>query len=240
MSNDAVEAEQSPKGTRPPGRPRGRFDPRLDWDLIEREYVTGIAGEPTNSSHVAARHWPTFRELGARHDVSHARVHQKSKRYQWKQRREIAKQNYAIHLDEAIVKAAALSTAEQVGYLDDYIRRFGRSIQEGKVRVDVITDLDRAARLREFLLGNADTRTESNHKLSLVTMQERFKSRQGAKVQAGDALAAAALAGVIEEQAPGTALMPPSTPTVIEVEAEGEGTIAGSTENSQSSTSAVD
>ena len=228
MSNEqaqTIEVEQSPAGTRPPGRPRGRFDPRLDWDIIEREYVTGIAGEPGDRNHPAARHWPTFRELGARHGVSHARVHQKSKRYGWRKRREISKENYKLALDAALVKAAALSTAEQVQYLDDYIRKFGKNIRDDRVRADAINDFDKAARLREFLLGNADSRAHTSHSLTLDAMQTRFANNCEERRTVDDLAASNALAGVLTNEQPLDAL---------DAHTQGEG-IAGNTENQQSS-----
>lgn len=211
--------EQPEQSRRPgrPGRPRGRFDARVDWAIIETEYIHGLAQDPTDAGATVGRHWPTFRELGARHDVSYSLVHRKAQRYGWAQRRDNTREAFTQALDAEMAKAAAVSTVEQVQYLDEYIRTFGKNIKAGRVRADVINDYDKAARLREFLLGNADSRTENTHVLTLDAMQARFKDRQVERLAEGDAHAAAALAGVIDGEAMGNPLAaaPAPPPAVV-------------------------
>jgi hypothetical protein len=199
--NEETEAKTSKK-KRPRGRPKGRFDPRLDWDKIETEFIHGISQGPTKKGAKVARHWPTYRELSERHGVSPSLVHRKAKRYGWDERRDLTQKAFTSALDAYIAKAAALSTAEQVQYIDEYIRRFGQNIRKGKVRADVFLDLDKATRLREFLLGNADSRTENNNLIKLDALQSRFKDRQIDKRAQAEAEAAAAIAGVVTNADP--------------------------------------
>jgi hypothetical protein len=52
---------------------------------------------------------------------------------------------------------------------------FSRNLTKNSVRADNIGDLDKALRLREFLLGHADSRKETQHVITLGEMQERHK-----------------------------------------------------------------
>ena len=57
--------------------------------------------------------------------------------------------------------------------MDDYIRGFQQAVDGGKVRFDSPADLDRLVRLKELLVGNADSRQELRGGLTLDAIQER-------------------------------------------------------------------
>jgi hypothetical protein len=167
--------ESDKKSKRGRGRPRGRHDPSINWDEIETTFVHGVKVEEGDNGQAGGRRWLSFRELGERFGVSHALVHKRAQRYGWTERRDKFKATFRELLDEEVAKHLATSTADVVAIIDGWIRDFATSVREGKVRHDAIADLNTAARLREFLLGNADARSEQNVSLSLDEMQSRHR-----------------------------------------------------------------
>jgi hypothetical protein len=57
--------------------------------------------------------------------------------------------------------------------VDGYITGFQKAVEENKVRFDSPADLDRLVRLKELMLGNADSRQELQGGLTLDAIQER-------------------------------------------------------------------
>jgi len=183
------------------GRPRGQFDATINWLSIEKEYLYGdpLEAESNDPAIPKPRHYPSLRELGARHGVHYSLIGRKAKALGWAKRRESFKKALDEETDRAVAKSAALSTADAVGIIDTWVGRFEENLRGKRVRADSVGDLNTVLRLREFLLGNADTRTETSTAITLEAMQARFRDRRGERQQAGDALAAAALAGVLDE-----------------------------------------
>jgi hypothetical protein len=154
------------------GRPKGNFDAAIDWDSIEKAYVYGdeVSKKDFEGSGktVPARHFPSVRELAAK--------------------RELYRKTFEQELTLAIAKARALSTADAVAILDGYIRQFSDAINEGRVRSDAIADLNTAMRLKQFMQGEADSRSAVSHTVSLDALQAAHKAR-GAEVLPSDAIA---------------------------------------------------
>jgi len=186
------------------GRPRGSFIADIPWLEIEKAYVYGdpLEGSENDPAMVERRRYPSLRELGERYGVHYSLIGRKARSLNWLKRRETFKNALAEETDRAVAKAAALSTADAVGLIDTWIGRFEENLRSKRVRADNVSDLNTIMRLREFLLGNADQRSETNTTISLNAMQERFRARQADREQATEAHAAAALAGVVVEDAP--------------------------------------
>ncbi|MBI5549515.1 MAG: AT hook motif domain protein, partial [Deltaproteobacteria bacterium] len=76
---------------------------------------------------------------------------------------------------ERTAEARALGTADVVQIVDGYITGFQKAVDEGKVRFDSPADLDRLVRLKELMLGNADSRQELQGGLTLDAIQQRHQ-----------------------------------------------------------------
>lgn len=176
----------------------------IPWLEIERAYVYGdpLEGAEDDPTMVERRRYPSLRELGERYGVHYSLIGRKARSLNWLKRRETFKNALAEETDRAVAKAAALSTADAVGLIDTWVGRFEENLRAKRVRADNVGDLNTIMRLREFLLGNADQRSETNTTLTLHAMQERFRVRQAEREQGAEQQAAAALAGVIVEAAP--------------------------------------
>jgi hypothetical protein len=60
-----------------------------------------------------------------------------------------------------------------MGILDTYLEKFRCAVDDGRVRVDSIADFNTALRLKQFLLGGADSRQEVAGGLTLEVLQAR-------------------------------------------------------------------
>lgn len=177
-SGMSAEVRELLHGKRKGGRPKGGYDSAINWVEIEHAYIHGIQvdHDPDDDSlKVPERRWPTYRELAKQHGCSQALICQRSKRYQWITRRDAFRQKFIDELDAHLAEDLATSTAAQVAILDRFTAVFSRNLYKDRVRADNIADLDKALRLREFLLGHADTRGETQHVISLDEMQKRHR-----------------------------------------------------------------
>lgn len=257
MSNDATSADVTTEDQsnrqatrRSRGRPRGGFLPQheVDWREIEKAYIYGDVLDDTGDPlHPDARHYPSMRELAERFGVHASAIGTHSGRFGWVKRRKAFMVSLQEETDRAVAKAAALSTADAVGIIDVWVGRFETALRANQVRADNVSDLNCIMRLREFLLGNADSRAETTHTLTLDAMQKRFAENINDRRAASDQEASDALAGVLHEAAPGHALDAVVEHPEIEAEAreveardaaieavKGPGGIAGNTKNTQS------
>lgn len=218
------------------GRPRGSFVADIPWIEIEKAYIYGdpLEGAADDPAMVSRRRYPALRELGLRFGVHYSLIGRRARSLNWLNRRETFKKALDEETDRAVAKSAALSTADAVGLIDNWIGRFEGNLREKRVRADNVSDLNTIMRLREFLLGNADTRGETTHVLTLDVMQARFAERINERRTIGETRDNDALAGILSGEAPGHAL--DATPPPVEVsdnDERGEG-IAGNIQKPQS------
>jgi hypothetical protein len=170
------------KSSRARGRPRRADAPIVPWDEVDRLLVFGerVKDDATGREAVS---FPSYMELAARYGVSKSRIGQYATRAKCLKRREEAhlreRARYDQKVSERRAEARALGTEDVVRIIDGYIEGFRRAIDEGKVRFDSPADLDRLVRLKELMLGNADSRQEIQGGLTLDAIQERHRRLRG-------------------------------------------------------------
>lgn len=163
-------ADRKPKR----GRPRRGDKPPIPWEDIEKAYVCGEVVRQLEDG-TFERSYPSIRELAQKFGVHRSLVGYHSRRHNWpKQRREYQDQ-VKVELRRVQAKARALSTEDGLAILDAYLEKFREAVETGHVRVDSIADFNTAMRLREFLLGGADSRQEIQGSLTLQEMQDRHR-----------------------------------------------------------------
>jgi len=166
------------KPSRARGRPRRADAPIVPWDEVDRLLVFGekVKDETTGREAVS---FPSYTELAARYGVSKSRIWQYAKRAKCLRRREESREREQARYEQKVVErraeARALGTEDVVRIIDGYIEGFRKAIDEGKVRFDSPADLDRLVRLKELMLGNADSRQEIQGGLTLDAIQERHR-----------------------------------------------------------------
>jgi hypothetical protein len=164
------------KPSRPRGRPRKADAPIVPWDEVDRLLVHGEVVKDPESGQQTTR-FPSLAELGKRYGVSKNRVWQYASKRKYLERREEAQLGAQTRYDQKVTErraeARALATSDVVRVVDAYIVGFEKALDEGKVRFDSPADLDRLVRLKELLLGNADSRQEVQGGITLESIQAR-------------------------------------------------------------------
>ncbi len=191
-----------PAPKRPRGRPRRVDAPVIPWDEVDRLLVHG---EPVKSEATGQEttRYPSLEELGRRYGVSKNRIWQYASKHKCLERRKESKVREQTRYDRIVnarrAEARALGTEDVVQIIDGYIEGFRKSIDEGKVRFDSPADLDRLVRLKELMLGNADSRQEIQGGITLDAIQERHR-----KLRAQVEALTPELAGTEPEEGEGT------------------------------------
>jgi hypothetical protein len=111
--------------------------------------------------------------------VAHSLVAQYARKHDCLRRRKDAKVRVAVKAEQKIVEmratAIALSKDDALRMIDTYLVGFEKSLSEGRVRFDNPTDFNTMLRLKEFILGGADSRQEIHAALSLEDIQSRHQ-----------------------------------------------------------------
>jgi hypothetical protein len=170
----------------PPARSRrskdGVVDPRVkpaservDWEAVENDYVWGeTLSQREDGSYV--RKYPTFKQLGKKFGCAPSVVHYYAKRGNWADRRLRAIKQTKEEFDAELAKSRARSTADVVETMDRWIKGFDDKLRQGKVDTTSVVDLDKIVRLRAFVLGQGDSRTEVKVTVTLDMLQQRHQA----------------------------------------------------------------
>jgi hypothetical protein len=160
------------------GRPSKAEGPRVPYDQVDQLLVHGELVELEDGSETVV--FPTYREIADRFGVSTSVIADYAKRHNVKQRRKGARETVEHRVEEKLLEiranAIAITRDDQLRIVDRYILKFARAIEEDRVRLDSMSDLNIAMRLKEFLLGNAESRSETHtFVLKLDELQERHR-----------------------------------------------------------------
>ena len=191
----------STKGPGKPGRPRKAEGPRVPYDEVDRLLVHGevVKSEDGKSDVVV---YPSYRDLANRFGVAHSLIHQYGRKYNCLRRREQARSRLAAKVEQKVLEmratALALSKEDGLRMIDTYLLNFEKALADGRVRYDNPSDFNTMLRLKEFILGNADSRQEVHAVLSLEDLQARH--RQMLRMQRGEVDARDAVIDVEPEQ----------------------------------------
>ena len=174
MSND------SDNVGRKTGRPPKREGPKVPYDEIDKllvfgEVVTVGEGEGEGPTTV----YPSYRVLARRYGCAHSLISYYSIKHDCMRRREVARARVVAKVNEKLVElranAIAMVKDDQIRVIDNFLHGFEEALAEGKVRFDDPGYFDKFCRLRAFLEGGADSRSEIHACLSLEQIQARHR-----------------------------------------------------------------
>lgn len=157
------------------GRPRKSEPPRIDYDELDRLLVHGevVPREDGTSTMV----YPSYRDLALRFCVSHSLVAQYARRHNCMRRRAEAQARILVNADNKLVErratALALTKDDELRIIDGFLLGFDQALAEGRVRFDNPADFNTMVRLKSFIEGGADSRTELHATLTLDDIQAR-------------------------------------------------------------------
>ena len=160
------------------GRPRKSEQPRiphaeLDKILVHGEKILCEDGETT------VVHYPSYRDLANRFNVSNSSIAEFSRRHNCLRRRTNAQREASSNADKKLVEfratVLAMNKDDELRIIDKYLFKFEQALDEGRVRFDNPGDFNTMLRLKQFVQGGADSRQEVNASLSLEDIQSRHK-----------------------------------------------------------------
>ena len=161
---------------RRPGRPRKSEAPVVALEELDRLLVFGEVVQTPEGA--ATTRYPTYRELADRYGVAVSYVAAYVKSHNCLRRRDEAKTRLALRVEDKLIEkraeAIAIGKDDVVRLIDEFLLGFEKALKEGRVRQDNPTDVNTFVRLKEFILGGADSRQELHAALSLESIQQRY------------------------------------------------------------------
>ena len=172
---------RKPGKAKPPkkiGRPRKGDPQRIPYAELDKLLVFGevVDGEDGGGPVVS---YPSYRELARRYGVCHSVIATYAKRYDCMRRRDLAERRVNKRVDEKLAEKRAthiaMGKADALRIIDDYIRGFEQALIENRVRMDNPSDFNLMLRLKEFLDGGADSRSEVQAMFTIEDLQQRHR-----------------------------------------------------------------
>ena len=167
---------EPPEPKRRPGRPRKAEAPLISYEELDRLLVFGEVKVLENGATTTV--YPPYRQLAERYGVAPSVIASYAKSHNCMKRREQTATRVAVRTEEKLIelRAEAIAVGEDrlVQMIDDFLLSFEKALKEGRVRSDNPTDVNTLARLKAFILGGADSRSEVRTILSLESIQERY------------------------------------------------------------------
>lgn len=159
---------------RQPGRPAKADAPHVPWEEIDRLLVHGEVSD-TEDGVRDLWQYPSYRDLGTRYGVSHTLIARYSKNHNCMERREAARKQTRelsdAKLAEFRAEQLAVGRDDVIRCIDRFLAQFEQALVEGRVRCDNPSDYNTMLRLKSFIMGDADSRSEAIGGITLEDMQ---------------------------------------------------------------------
>lgn len=169
-------SSQQSEPKRKPGRPRKAEAPLISYEELDRLLVFGEVTVLENGATTTV--YPPYRQLAERYGVAPSVIASYAKSHNCMKRREQTATRVAVRTEEKLIelRADAIAVGEDrlVQMIDEFLLSFEKALKEGRVRSDNPTDVNTLARLKAFILGGPDSRSEVRTILSLESIQERY------------------------------------------------------------------
>lgn len=144
-------------------------------ELAEEEYICGEKFDRRQDGSFL-RLYPSVERVALKYGIPPKILAKIAVNKEWDHQRDRFALAVKDELRSMQAKVKAIQQQEMVDSIDGYIRKCFKAIEGGDFRFDSINDLDKAIRLREFVLGKADSKTEHTHLLSLAEIQARHRA----------------------------------------------------------------
>jgi hypothetical protein len=160
------------------GRPTKGEGPRVPYEELDKILVFGEV-VPVGNGEETTVYFPSYRELAERYGVSSSVISDYAQSRNVQRRRKEAQARIQAKVEQKVVelraKAIAYTKEDELRVIDSYLAGFEKAIAEQRVRFDNPADFNTMVRLKEFVMGNADSRQEIHASLSLEVLQTRHR-----------------------------------------------------------------
>ncbi|WP_223643807.1 AT hook motif domain protein [Corallococcus sp. EGB] len=184
----------APKEKRRPGRPRRQDAPLIPFEELDRLLVFGEVQILDDGKTTTV--YPSYRALAEKYGVVPSVIAEYARSHNTMKRRKLAAMRIEARKDEKLVElrsdALAVGETRLVAMIDDFLVKFEEALKDGRVRTDSPADVNTLVRLKQFIMGGADSRQEVRNILSLEALQERY-----ARMMRETESATPAMAGVV-------------------------------------------
>jgi hypothetical protein len=191
--------------------PRRAPDEPVDTNQLDQWLVHGETVPIQGASGVAIV-YPSIAEITRRLGISRHDVMVYSREHDCERRRAEAEARVRAKVDQQLVElraeAMVVTREKAIAICDEFAIQFYTALKDGRVRVDSVGDFNLITRLRSFLEGGADQRTELLGGLTLDDLRTRHAEFLADR--RGDS---AATVGVVDAELVDDAETPPAAPT---------------------------
>lgn len=172
-STDSTATDQPKK--RRAGRPNRYDSPNVPWNEVDRLLVMGETVQLKDGTQ--STRYPAIRELARRYGICHTNIVTYAREHHCERRREVARQRLLARTEETVIElratAIAVSKDDALRMIDKFLLKFEKALDEDRVRYDAPADFNTMLRLKEFVMGGADSRQETTTTITLEALQER-------------------------------------------------------------------
>jgi hypothetical protein len=161
------------------GRPAKADGARVPYEELDKLLVFGEQVPCDEKGEQTTVYYPTLRELSRRFDVAVSLISKYAHQHNCMRRREEAQARIHARVDQKLIEFRATAIArtreDELRTIDGFLAGFESAVAEGRVRVDNPSDYNQMIRLREYLMGGADSRQEVHTSVSLEELQARHR-----------------------------------------------------------------
>jgi DNA-binding transcriptional MerR regulator len=165
----------------------GKYRPRVKapWDDIETLFVVGERITDPETGRLQTK-YPSIRDIANRYGVPRSTIQAFVAKNNCLARRKDAAEHRRKTYAEAVsryrakhsAKAVGLSLDEEIEIIDRYLLAFSDALEGNLVDASNPADFNIMIRLKRFLTGGPDARTEVHQILSLENLREKHKQEQ--------------------------------------------------------------
>ncbi|HZC29986.1 MAG TPA: hypothetical protein VE261_00605 [Gaiellaceae bacterium] len=154
-----------------------------DWELAENIFIYGeVSDGPGGTKSIR---WPNYSDVAKRVGCSVSRIAQVSQRRQWTERRAAVRSGRMSKLEDAGTSRATTPEMldprprprlEPLELLDEYLVLIEDAVRTRRIKYDAVADLDKALRLKTFLLEQGEKAGKQVAPFSLEELQAKHRA----------------------------------------------------------------
>lgn len=150
----------------------------MQLELAESEYICGEEFDRRRDGSFL-RLYPPIERVAQKHMIPARLLEEIAVRNRWNEQRNRFVEKVTAELRSMQAKVVAVTTERTIEIIDKALTDFGKSVDDGLIKIESVQEFEKVVRLREFLQGRADSRVDHQHSIvPLAEIQARFRGIQ--------------------------------------------------------------